>query len=82
MGDTDTILNKFIGAFITALVGTILLISAFLPVAVSQINSIADITGIDSSQITQYQALFGVVVVIVILVLIIGVVRYITTSDR
>lgn len=82
MGEDDSLLNKIIGAVITAMVGTILVISGFLPIAVSQIDSIADITDITQGQITQYQALFGVVVIMVILVLIVAIVRYITSSDR
>ena len=82
MGDLN--LDKIISAVVAAMVGLILITSAFLPVAASQISSITSIEGIDAIQggETTVIALLSVVVIMVIIVLLIGIVRYFTNSDR
>lgn len=81
MGD-DSILGKVISMFVTVLVGIVLLISGLLPIAVSQINSIANIEGISLGQASQYEMLFGLVIVLTILVLVVAVARYFTGGDK
>ena len=83
-------LNKVISLVIAAIVGIVMIVGAFLPIAAQQIswatgstNGIANIPGLDvltggSGMIT---ALLSVVVIMVIVGLIVGVVSYLR-SDR
>ncbi len=77
----DEILNKVISMFVTIMVGVTLLIAG-LPTLISQINSIGNIAGIDTAQVTQFETLFGVVIVLSILVLVVAVARYFTGGDK
>lgn len=81
MGDSN--LDRIISAVVAAMVGLILIASAFLPVAASQISSITSIPGIGSIQggETTVVALLSVVVIMVIVVLLIGVVRYFSSRE-
>lgn len=80
-------IDKIIGAVVAAMVGMIMIVSAFLPVAASQISSITteNMPGIDSIQggTTTVVALLSVVVIMVVIALLIGIVRYFAGgSDR
>ena len=77
----DEILNKVISMFVTIMVGVTLLIAG-LPTLISQINSIRNIAGIDAAQVTQFESLFGIVIVLSILVLVVAVARYFTGGDK
>lgn len=76
-------LNKVIALVVAAIVGLVMIVGAFLPIANSQINQIPTIMG--TTAITGgsagVQALLSVVVIMVIVGLIIGVVSYLR-SDR
>ena len=74
MGDK---LSNIIDSSVAALVGIVLVASAVIPIAVSQITSLKSL----QEDTTMYQTLLGVVIVMVILGLIIGVIRYFTKSD-
>ena len=77
-------LNKVIAMVVAAIVGLVMVVGAFLPIAQSQISSVTTIIG-TSTVITGgaagIQALLSVVVIMVIVGLIVGIVYYIR-SDR
>ena len=79
-------MDKIISAVVAAMVGLIMRVSAFLPVAASQISSITteNMPGIDSIQggTTTVIALLSVVVIMVVVALLIGIIRYFSSSDR
>lgn len=75
MGDK---LSNIIDSSVAAIVGIIMVASAVIPIAVSQIVSLQTITDYDTAT---FQSLLGVAVMMVIIGLIIGVVRYFTRSD-
>lgn len=78
MGDR---LSTIIDVSIAAIVGIVMIASAVIPIAVSQIDSLNSITS-TTVDIDMYQAMLGLVIVFVILALVIGIVRYFSSSDR
>ena len=76
-------LNKVIAMVVAAIVGIVMVVGAFLPIAAQQIANVTTITGIANitGQATGVQALLSVVVIMVIVGLIVGIVYYIR-SDR
>ena len=75
MGDK---LSNIIDSSVAAIVGIVMVASAVIPVAVSQIVSLQTITDYDTAI---FQSLLGVAVIMVIIGLIVGVIRYYTKSD-
>lgn len=75
MGDK---LSNIIDSSVAAIVGIVMVASAVIPVAVSQIVSLQTITDYDTAT---FQSLLGVAVIMVIIGLIVGVIRYFTKSD-
>ena len=75
MGDK---LSKIIDSSVAAMVGIVMVASAVIPIAVSQIVSLQTITEYDTSL---FQTLLGVAVIMVILGVVVGVIRYFTKSD-
>ncbi len=78
MGDK---LSNIIDSSVAAIVGIVMVASAVIPIAVSQIVSLQTITDISESDLTMYQTLLGVAVIMVILSVVIGIVRYFSRSD-
>lgn len=76
-------LNKVIAMVVAAIVGIVMVVGAFLPIAAQQITNAATISGIAAitGGATGVQALLSVVVIMVIVGLIVGIVYYIR-SDR
>ena len=76
-------LNKVISLVIAAIVGLVMIVGAFLPIAAQQITNAAGISGIAAitGGAAGVQALLSVVVIMVIVGLIVGVVSYLR-SDR
>lgn len=75
MGDK---LSNIIDSSVAAIVGIVMVASAVIPIAVSQIVSLQTITEYDTSL---FQTLLGVAVIMVILGVVVGVIRYFTKSD-
>lgn len=75
MGDK---LSNIIDSSVAAIVGIVMVASAVIPIAVSQIVSLQTITDYDTSL---FQTLLGVAVIMVILGVVVGVIRYFTKSD-
>lgn len=78
MGDK---LSTIIDMSVAAIVGIIIITAAVIPIAVSQIDSLNDLVS-TSLDIDMYQTLLGMVIVFVILALVIGIIKYISGSDR
>lgn len=74
MGDK---LSNILDSSVAAIVGIVMVASAVIPIAVSQITSLKLL----EEDTTMYQTLLGVVVIMVIVGLIIGVIRFFTKSD-
>ena len=74
MGDK---LSNILDSSVAAIVGIVMVASAVIPIAVSQISSLKLL----EEDTTMYQTLLGVVVIMVIVGLIIGVIRFFTKSD-
>ena len=76
-------LNMGIAMVVAAIVGIVMVVGAFLPIAAQQITNSATITGIANitGGAAGGQALLSVVVIMVIVGLIVGIVYYIR-SDR
>lgn len=74
MGDK---LSNILDSSVAAIVGIVMVASAVIPIAVSQITSLKLL----EEDTTMYQTLLGVVIIMVIVGLIIGVIRFFTKSD-
>lgn len=74
MGDK---LSNILDSSVAAIVGIVMVASAVIPIAVSQISSLKLLSG----ETEMYQTLLEVVVIMVIVGLIIGVIRFFTKSD-
>lgn len=75
MGDK---LSNIIDSSVAAIVGIVMVASAVIPIAVSQIVSLQTITDYDTSL---FQTLLGVAVIMVILGVVVGVIRFFSKSD-
>ena len=77
-------LDNIIDSSMALLVGVVILVSAVLPVVISQINSLPEIGGITEAQIAQFSGLLTAAVILGIVGLIIGIVRMYSVkhSDR
>lgn len=80
--DGDSQIDKIIGVIIAAMIGLILIVRAFLPIAADQIADIADIDNINelggAGTIT---GLLSVVVTIVIIALVISIIKMLRDRD-
>lgn len=76
-------LNKVIALVVAAIVGLVMIVGAFLPIAAQQISNVSTIQGIANitGGAAGTTALLSVVVIMVIVGLIVGVVSYLR-SDR
>lgn len=76
-------LNKVIALVVAAIVGLVMIVGAFLPIAAQQISNVSTISGIANitGGAAGTTALLSVVVIMVIVGLIVGVVSYLR-SDR
>lgn len=83
----ESMMDKTISAILTAFVAVILIASAFIPTAMTQVNSLiaqfttksGDTTTVDPA-IAGYASLIGVVITVTIVGIIIGIVK--SYSDR
>ncbi len=80
-------LDKTINSILTAFIAVILIASAFIPVAINQINSLASLVTSTSkegaliSDITPYATLLSVVIVVTIVGIVVGVIKQYTDDD-
>lgn len=79
MGDDPT--DRIVSMVLAFIIGIIMVASVAIPIAISQINSIKLIPDISESDLTMYTSLLGVAILMVIIGLVYGVVRYMR-SDR
>lgn len=82
MADSEDILDKTVMSIMTALIGIILIASAFIPTVIDQITALSQLSSVDGIDIGQITGLMGIVATIVILGIIIGVVRSYTLKSR
>lgn len=73
-------LDTIISACIAGIVGIILLCSVAVPISVNQIASLSSITGITSSQLSQYESMAGIVVIMLFVGLIVAIIRHFNGS--
>lgn len=78
-------LDKTINSILTAFIAVILIASAFIPVAISQINAIPTLVDIHAgdpiSSVTPYVTLLSVVIIVTIVGIVVGVIKQYTDSD-
>ena len=78
-------LDKTINSILTAFIAVILIASAFIPVAISQINAIPTLVDIPAgapiSDVTPYVTLLSVVIIVTIVGIVVGVIKQYTDSD-
>lgn len=78
-------MDTFLNGLILLMVSVVVLCSAVLPVVSSQINGMSDLISADNVlNISQYQGLLGVAILMVILGLVIGIIKLYVSgkSDR
>ena len=77
-------MDTFLNGLILLLVSVVVLCSAVIPVVSSQINGLSDLISADSVlDISGYQALLGVAILMTILGLVIGIIKlFVSKSDR
>ena len=78
-------MDTFLNGLILLMVSVVVLCSAVLPVVSSQINGLSDLISADNVlNISQYQGLLGVAILMVILGLVIGIIKLYVSgrSDR
>lgn len=80
------IMDKTIKSILTAFIAVILLASAFIPVAISQINAIPSMVTISDnsliSSVTPYTTLLSVVIIVTIVGIVVGVIKNYTDEER
>ena len=78
-------LDKTINSILTAFIAVILIASAFIPVAINQINAIPTLVNIPEkaliSDITPFSTLLSVVVIVTIVGIVVGVIKQYTGDD-
>lgn len=81
--DGDSQIDKIIGVIIAAMIGLILIVRAFLPIAADQIADIASIENIGeiSGGASTVTGLLSVVVTIVIISLVVSVIKMLRDRD-
>lgn len=81
--DGDSQIDKIIGVVIAAMIGLILIVRAFLPIAADQIADIASIENIGeiSGGASTITGLLSVVVTIVIISLVVSVIKMLRDRD-
>ena len=68
-------LDKTINSIITALIAVVLIASAFIPIVISQVDSLTKLADSMEVDVSMYTSLITVVVVMTIIGIIIGVIR-------
>ena len=80
------IMDKTIKSILTAFIAVILLASAFIPVAISQINAITSMVTISDdsliSSVAPYTTLLSVVIIVTIVGIVVGVIKNYTDEER
>lgn len=80
------IMDKTIKSILTAFIAVILLASAFIPVAISQINAIPSMVTISDdsliSSVAPYTTLLSVVIIVTIVGIVVGVIKNYTDEER
>ena len=78
-------MDKTINSILTAFIAVILIASAFIPVAINQINAIPKLVNIPEnaliSDITPFSTLLSVVVIVTIVGIVVGVIKQYTGDD-
>lgn len=81
MGDEPT--EKIVTMVMAFVIGIIMITAVAIPIGASQIASLVNIPDLSDADKTMYQTLLGVAIVMIIVALIYGLVRFMTTrSDR
>ena len=68
-------LDKTINSIITALIAVVLIASAFIPIVISQLDALKKYAAGIQADVSMYESLITVVVVMTIIGIIIGVIR-------
>lgn len=80
------VMDKTIKSILTAFIAVILLASAFIPVAINQINAIPSMINVGEgaliSSLTPYTTLLSVVIIVTIVGIIVGVIKNYTDEER
>ena len=79
-------MDKTINSILTAFIAVILIASAFIPVAINQINAIPSMINFPEgaliSSVTPYVTLLSVVVIVTIVGIVVGVIKQYTDEER